>query len=166
MSFKDSFDIETVIYASVVLILVLISTIALFVVIRVKLCNEPKNQKSSSADIISREEIERQKMSLRIYKNKPKEPEFVSYKVPECVQLHQNEAYVAVRSPEVPMSPYVAVASRITKNCATNGVGVEQSAVITERSLRGCVEVAMQPNDAYAVCSVVGNDEAVYETVV
>ena len=172
MSFKDSFDIETLIYvsvASVVPILVLISTITLFVVIRVKLHNEPKNKKSSSADIISREEIVRQKMSLRHYKNEPKEPEFVSYKVPECVQLHQNEAYVAVRSPAVPISQdaaYVAVASRITKNCATKGEGVEQSAVITERSLRGCVKVAMQPNDAYAVCGVVGNDEAVYETVV
>ena len=77
--------------------------------------------------------------------------------------------YIAVRSPEVPMSQnaaYVAVASRITKNCATKGEGVEQSAVITERSLRGCVKVAMQPNDAYAVCGIVGNDKAVYETVV
>ena len=65
MSFKDSFNIETLIYvsvASVVLILVLISTITLFVVIRVKLHKEPKNKKSSSADIISRKDIERQKL--------------------------------------------------------------------------------------------------------
>ena len=41
---------------------------------------------------------------------------------------------MVVRSPEFPMSHnavYVAFASRITKNCATKGEGVEQSTVST-----------------------------------